>query len=151
MKTSNLTLRYGILIAVALISYFFIVRALGLIEVYWLRLLNGVILGYGIYLCIKKSKESNDNHVDYFEGIGTGLKSGLIATILFVVFLAVYIYHLDSDFSARLMEKLGWNINNPEKILLVTIFIEGVASTVILSLTFMQLFKTSWNLDKNHD
>jgi len=146
MEQIKFSIKYGLTIGISLILYFLLVRALGLIEVYWLRLLNGIILGAGIYYTIKQNKEQLNNHIDYFSGIGIGIKAGLIATALFVSFLAIYMYHMDPGFSERLMAKLGWNISNPEKILLVTIFMEGVASTIILSLTFMQLFKTSWNL-----
>lgn len=148
MENAKFTFKYGFLIGLALILYFLLIRVLGLVEVYWLRLLNGIILGYGIYYAIRKSKEKLNNHINYFEGIGVGIKSGLVATGLFVSFLAIYMYHIDPSFSERLLAKLGWSINNPEKILLMTIFVEGVASTVILSLTFMQLFKTSWNLEE---
>lgn len=142
------SIKHGVIIGISLIMYFLIVRVLGLIEVYWLRLLNGIILGAGIYYAIKQNKQELNNHINYFDGIGVGIKTGLIATGLFVSFLAVYMYHIDPSFSERLMAKLGWNLNNPEKILLVTIFMEGIASTVILSLTFMQLFKTSWNIEE---
>ncbi len=148
MENTKFSLKNGLYIGLSLIIYFLLIRALGLIEVYWLRLLNGLILGYGIYYVIKKSKEYQNNHISYFDGIGIGIKSGLIATGLFVAFLAIYMYHIDPSFSSRLLAKLGWTANNPEKILLMTIFIEGVASSVVLSLTFMQLFKTSWNLEE---
>ncbi|MFD0963752.1 DUF4199 domain-containing protein [Pseudofulvibacter geojedonensis] len=148
MEQSKSAIKYGIVIGSVLIGYFLIIRSLGLAEVYWLRLINGIILGYGIYYAIKKNKEYLNNHINYFDGIGLGIKSGLVATGIFVTFLAIYMYHIDTGFSERLMTKLGWNINNPEKILLVTIFMEGIASTVILSLTFMQLFKTSWNIEE---
>ena len=146
MTISKTSTTNGIIVGLLLILYFLLIKSLGLLEVYWLRLLNGVILVAGIYRTIKKCKEIGNNHVDYFTGFSSGIRTGLIATVMFVLFLSVYLYHINPNFSETLMSNIGWTIRNPERILLTTIFIEGISSTMIFSLTLMQYFKTSWNL-----
>ena len=139
-------LKYGGFIAAVLILYFLVVRLIGMHENPWLRLLNGFIVAYGIYSAIKNLKAEAGVKFNYFEGFKIGIFAGFIATLLFTLFMGIYIFHIDTAFAEKIMAMgLGSYATEPG-ILLFIILIEGFASTVILSLLFMQKFKPSWNI-----
>lgn len=144
MKSNTLYVKYGVLIGVALIAYFLLIRLLGLHDNHWLRIVNGVIVAYGIYAVIKKKKSIEKDNFEYFSGFGAGILTGVIATFIFVIFMGIYLFHIEPPFADLLMEYLV-GAGGPE-ILLLILAIEGVSSSVILSLTFMQKFKVSRNI-----
>ncbi|MGB0897030.1 MAG: DUF4199 domain-containing protein [Flavobacteriaceae bacterium] len=145
MKSNALYLKYGLLIATTLIAYFLIIRLIGLHDNHWLRVLNGVIVAYGIYAVIKKKKSLEADNFEYFSGFGVGILTGVIATITFVAFMGVYLFHIEPAFAERLLKHIAGSIGGPE-ILLLIIGVEGISSSVVLSLTFMQKFKISRNI-----
>ena len=147
MKT-NVHMRYGIITAIGLIAYFLIVKLFDLHENTTLRLFNGVILAFGIYLSIKRKRALSGDNFTYYNGFVTGLYTGFLATIIFSVFMAIYMFHLNPEFPEKVMG--GWmrDFKVGPGVLVFGLLIEGAASTVILTLTFMQKFKPSWNLKK---
>ena len=146
MESNALYVKYGLLIAAALIAYFLLIRLIGLHDNHWLRVLNGVIVAYGIYAVIKKKKDLEKDDFEYFSGFGTGILTGVIATFVFVLFMGIYLFHIEPLFAEMLMSYLA-GTGGPE-ILLLILAIEGVSSSVILSLTFMQKFKVSRNISE---
>ena len=149
MKSNILYLKYGLSIAAALIAYFLIIRVLGMHDNHWLRILNGVIVAYGIYAVIKKKKDQEKEAFEYFSGFWLGILTGAVATITFVAFMAIYLFHIEPAFAERLLKHIAGSIGGPE-ILLLILTIEGISSSVILSLTFMQKFKVSRNITEKH-
>jgi hypothetical protein len=140
------TIKYGGFIALGLIVYFLIVRLLGLHENSWLRLLNGVIVAFGIYKVIKDVKAESGVNFNYFDGFKAGIISGFVATLIFTFFMGIYIFYLDTEFAEKIMAMSLGSASTVPVSLLFIILIEGFASTVILSLLFMQKFKPSWNI-----
>ena len=149
MNTSfSVALRYGIFVTVALIAYFLVLRLFGLHENPWLRLFNGIAMAIGIYYAIKYYKLKTGNSFTYVDGFKTGLVTGFIGTILFTAFMAVYMFHLDPNFTQKLLGEWFNNYDAGAGLLVFIILIEGFSSTVILTLTFMQIFKKSNNLSQ---
>jgi hypothetical protein len=140
------TIKYGGFIALGLIAYFLIVRLLGLHENSWLRLLNGVIVAFGIYKVIKDVKTESGVNFNYFDGFKAGIISGFVATLIFTFFMGIYIFYLDTEFAEKITAMSLGSASTVPVSLLFIILIEGFASTVILSLLFMQKFKPSWNI-----
>ncbi|MEM6720834.1 MAG: DUF4199 domain-containing protein [Bacteroidota bacterium] len=140
------TIKHGVFIALGLIMYFLIVRMFGLHENPWLRLFNGVIVSYGIYTVIKNTKKESGVSFNYFEGFKAGIFAGFIATLVFTFFMAIYIFHIDVAFGEKIMAMNLGSVSAEPGLLLFIILIEGFASTVVLSLLFMQKFKPSWNI-----
>lgn len=140
-------IKYGVFIAFGLILYFLIVRMFGLHENPWLRLLNGAIMAFGVYKVIKDVKKESGVNFNYFEGFKAGIISGFIATLVFTFFMAIYIFHLDVEFGEKIMAMSLGSVSREPGLLLFIILIEGFASTVVLSLLFMQKFKPSWNIN----
>jgi hypothetical protein len=63
--------------------------------------------------------------------------------------MAIYMFHLDVAFTQTLLGDWFNDYEVGANILLFIVFIEGLASTVVLSLAFMQLFKKSRNIPQN--
>lgn len=147
MNTSfSVALKYGIFVTTALIAYFLVLRLFGFHENPWLRVFNGVFMSAGIFYAIKYYKLITGNAFTYVDGFKTGLITGFIATILFTAFMAIYMFHLDPAFTQKLLGEWFNNYGEGAGILVFIILIEGLTSTVILTLTFMQIFKKSSNL-----
>lgn len=139
--------KYGFIIAACLIAYFLILKLAGLHESPWLRLFNGVIMASGLYFSIKYYKFHSE--FDYINGFKTGLLTGGIASIVFSLFISIYLFHLDTNFAQTLLNDWFYDYNQGTRILVFIVFIEGIASTVVLTLSFMQIFKTSRNISQN--
>lgn len=138
---NRIHIKYGVIAAVLLIAYFLLVRLAGLHETPWLSLINGMFVGYGIYAAIKQKKSIQGEAFTYYSGFKTGVVTGFIATVIFVVFMAVYMFHLDTAFPEEVMKRWLDEYNQGPEALLFIIGTAGAASTVVLTLTFMQKFK----------
>ncbi len=82
--------KYGLRIAAGLIVFFLIMRIIDLGHMTELRLLNLVILAAGIYLALKKFKATHSARLNYFRGLITGVATGGVASLIFGVFLFIY-------------------------------------------------------------
>ena len=136
--------RYGIWIAIILISYFLLLKLIGLHQYFALSAVNGLIYGAGLYMAIKKYNTQEDNR-KFEKGFEVGLLSGGIASIIFTVFMAIYMYQIDTEFAASIMETWNLEYDMGTLMLLISILIMGFATTLVLTLSFMQLLKRSWN------
>lgn len=136
--------RYGIGIAIVLIVYFLILKLIGLHQYPVFSSVNGLIFGLGIYLALK-NYASQKNNFKYEKGFEVGLLSGGIASLLFAIFMAIYMYQIDTEFSAMIMERWNQELESGTFMLILSVLIMGLATTVILTLSFMQLLKKSWN------
>ena len=135
---------YGIWIAVVLIAYFLLLKLIGLHQYPVLSAATGLIFGAGIYMAMKKYAATTTNF-KYERGFEVGLFSGGIASIIFTIFMAVYMYQLDTEFSNAIMEKWNLQYEMGTLMLVISLLIMGFATTLVLTLTFMQLLKNSWN------
>lgn len=150
MNTSlSIALKYTVYVTISLIAYFLILKAFNLHENPWLRLTNGVFMCLGIYFAIKSYKSISGDEFSYIDGTKTGLITGFISTVIFTIFMAIYMFHLDVEFTQTLLGDWFADYEVGANILLFIIFIEGISSTVVLSLAFMQLFKRSYNIPQN--
>ncbi|WMI69141.1 DUF4199 domain-containing protein [Mangrovimonas sp. YM274] len=150
MKTPfSVSVKFGLIIAVGLTAYFLLVRLIGLHENPWLRLFNGIIMAAGIYYAIKNYKAGSGSGFSYIDGFKTGLVSGVIGTLIFTGFMAVYMYHIDPAFTKLLLGEWFGNYGAGPGILVFIILIEGLTSAIVLTLSFMQIFKKSYNMPQN--
>lgn len=135
---------YGIGIAVILIAYFLILKLVGLHQYPVLSIFNGLIFAGGIYMALQKYRKQVPE-IKYEKGFEVGISTGAIASILFTIFMAVYMYQIDNEFTNKIMS--GWDVESDTGtfMLLVSILIMGLVTSLILTFSFMQLFKRSWN------
>lgn len=81
---------YGVRIAIGLTVYFVIMHLVGLSHHVELRLLNLLILVAGVYLALKKFRQTHDSHLNYFRALATGVSTAAIGSFTFAVFLFIY-------------------------------------------------------------
>ncbi|CAN5127818.1 hypothetical protein BH23BAC2_BH23BAC2_04790 [soil metagenome] len=145
MKNINVPIKFGIGIAIGLIVYFLIISIFGAHTNPFFSLFNPVIVGGGMFAAINYYKKERGNKFKYQKGFRTGVVTGFIATILFTIFFAFYATEIEPDFIERLLGNWGsdWYINIG--MVIFTVALMGFATTVVLTLTFMQIFKDSWN------
>ncbi|RFN58899.1 DUF4199 domain-containing protein [Marixanthomonas ophiurae] len=136
--------RYGVIIAVALIVYFLLLKLFGLHQYPVLSAANGVIYGAGILLALKKYKADTPKF-DYAKGFEVGFAAGAIATVIFTIFMSLYIFELDTEFAHNILDSWNMNFNKGTLILIISIVMMGVSTSLVLTLAFMQLLKDSWN------
>lgn len=145
MEVQKTALKYGGITGVVLIIYFLLLAMVGLHQQPALSFVNVLITGTGIYLAIQKLKRIEKKDFRYQFGFAAGIVTGFTATVIFTLFSILYITELNPNFTKTFMTKweVDWFANNG--MLLLTIFLMGLATTVVLTLAFMQLFKDSWN------
>ncbi|PWL40159.1 DUF4199 domain-containing protein [Flagellimonas aquimarina] len=148
MKNLTLPIRFGIVTSACLMAYFLILSLLGKHTNVFFSLLNGVITGFGIYETIKYTKLKLGKGFSYGKGFTAGITTGFVATLLFTIFFALYSTELNSSFLKELSEVWAKDYANFQGIVFFTVAIMGFATTLVLTLSFMQLFKTSNNPKK---
>lgn len=134
------TLKYSLLTVAALIGFFFLMKAVGLVHNFNLRMLNALIMGTGVYLCLRNLKRREKGHLDYLTGYGIGAIMSLIVAVLFAAFVGLYI-NIDTAFMEAIKEKEPMGIYLNRFAVVIVIFIEAMSSGVIFTFSFMQLFK----------
>ncbi|MDC7995212.1 DUF4199 domain-containing protein [Altibacter sp. HG106] len=136
--------KYGIGAGVIMILYFLLSKVLGLHEYPVFSALNGVIIGGAIFLALKTYKKSTSKF-EYQDGFQIGLFTGGLATIIISAFMAFYIFQLDSEFAQAVVDSWPINFNKGSLILVISLVIMGFSTSLVLTLSFMQLLKESWN------
>lgn len=103
---------YGLKIAAGLIAFFLLMKVLGLGHHVELRLLNLFILTAGIFFGLKKFKETHEDHLNYFRALVTGVTIGSIGSIIFALFLFIWMKADDSMMQAIIdNEPMGRYLN----------------------------------------
>ena len=145
MKEFALPIRFGIATSGCLIAYFLILSLLGLHTNVFYSLFNGIITGFGIYEAIKIYKNRDRSGFNYGKGFMAGLVTGGVATLIFTFFFALYSTELNAGYLEELSTQWAKDYESFEGIVFATVFIMGIATTLVLTLSFMQLFKKSNN------
>jgi Protein of unknown function (DUF4199) len=126
---------YGLRIAGALIVYFLAMKFIGLGHHVELRLVNLVILTVGIYYALKRFKQSHTDHLNYFRGLIMGVAAGGIGSLVFGIFLFVYM-KTDSSMMQSIIdnEPMGRYLNAYMASFIVVLegFFSGLLVTFVL-------------------
>ena len=143
-------LKYGIFIFLSLVGYYFIMKAFGLHDNMWLRGLNFGIVFFWLYQMNHSKKESTK----YLEQFANNLIAAATGVLMFSLSIFIYLTWLNPEFM-NVMEQ-SWMFSNilTPALISVAVFIEGIASSVVLSLIVMQIFKNKWSAYKtvkSHD
>lgn len=144
MKNLSVPLKYGIFIALALIAYFLILSLFGAHTNPYFSIVNGIIVAIGLYFAIKQVSKDRGDKFRYNEGFKTGIITGFTATVLFTAFFALYV-ELEAGFAEAILEMWRFEYAANVAMLVFTVALMGLATTVVLTLAFMQTFKRSMN------
>ena len=142
MNKIALPVRFGFAASGSLIAYFLMLSLVGLHTNIFYSLFNGVITGFAIYEAIKYFRLQEKEQFNYGTGFKAGLITGFVATILFTIFFAIYATEIAPEFLEQLSAQWFSSYASFEAIVFFTVAIMGFATTVVLTLSFMQLFKT---------
>lgn len=132
---------YGLRIAIGLIAYFLVMYVLGYAHVVELRLLNVLILVAGVYLALRKFKETHAAHLNYFRALATGVGTAAIGSLIFGVFLFVFM-KVDTGLmeSIAAEEPMGRFLNPYISAFIVVL--EGVFSGLLVTFLLINVVKT---------
>ena len=67
-SSASVAIKYGIITTLGLIVYFLVIKLLDLHTNPWFRLLNGVVMAYGIFASIKRYKLVSGTTFNYING-----------------------------------------------------------------------------------
>ncbi|SRR5690606_24987861 len=132
---------YGIRIAIGLIVYFVVMHLLGYSHNVELRLLNLLILVTGVYLALKKFKETHSSQLNYFRALSIGVATAAIGSFIFSLFLFVYML-VDVDFMKFIQdnEPMGRFLNPYMASFIV--LLEGVFSGLLVTFVLLNWVNT---------
>jgi len=133
----------GLLLAALFITYFLIMRSLGLAHIYYLRAINALFLllmmrqGISAY----RKKITDEKYGTFFDLFKLSMRTAFIGLAIFSVFLAVYLDALDPAFMSEIatMESTSPFLSPVSVVGIV--FIEGIGSAFVLSYLLIQAMK----------
>jgi hypothetical protein len=139
MKSTKLTIKYALTIYGALISYFFLMKLAGLEHFTELRLFNFFIVLGGLYLLLKENMTKNTSN--YFHNLFLGFRTAGLAIVLTVISLFIYLEAINPSFMNVLESSMVWGNDLTMFQVSLTIGIEGIASSYLLTYMVMQYMK----------
>ena len=137
-------LKYGLLTAIGLIGYFFIMKMIGLSHIVELRFLNAVILSFGIVVALRGFRKAKNEHFGYLSGLGLAFLTSLVATLIFSAFMLIYIKTFDNSLLNVLSNNslVGERISStPGLVIFMVLMLEGIISGAMIGFIAMQFFK----------
>ena len=149
MKNLSLPIRFGLVTSAVLIAYFLVLALVDKHTNPAFSFVNAIITGFGIYEAVRLSKLKDLDNFSYGEGFKTGIITGFVATITFTIFFLIYATELNSVFLSELLQKMKGGFNAGIGLVTFVVAIMGLATTVVSSLTVMQLFKKTGNIPQN--
>ena len=149
MKNLSLPIRFGLVTSAVLIAYFLVLALVDKHTNPAFSFVNAIITGFGIYEAVRLSKLKNPDHFSYGAGFKTGIITGFVATIIFTIFFLFYATEVNSAFLSELLQKMKGGFNADIGMVTFVVAVMGLATTVVSSLTVMQLFKKTGNIPQN--
>lgn len=134
--------KYGFLTAVGLIILFFIMKVFGIVHVIELRALNFFVLAAGLVMALRYFSKTKPESFTYLKGLGLGVLTGIIASVLFGLFVFIYTNFLDPAFMQSIVENEPFGQYLNPYIAGVAVAVEGIASGLILSFIAMNYMDT---------
>jgi glycerol uptake facilitator-like aquaporin len=141
MNRFVLSVRFGIALTSSLIAYFLVLSLFNLHINPLFSIFNGVITGFAIFESIRYKRIEKKSEYNYTTGFQAGIVTGFLATIIFTLFMAVYATEIDPDFISKIAENFFNSYNTGVGVFAFTVLLSGLATTIVLTLSFMQLFK----------
>jgi len=135
--------KYGLFTAIGLIALFFAMKLIGVLHVIELRALNCLILAGGVIMALRYFSKTKPESFTYLKGLGLGVLTGIIGSILFGLFIFIYTNFLDPEFMQTMIdnEPFGQYLN--PYIAGVAVTVEGIASCLILTFIAMNYMDTT--------
>jgi hypothetical protein len=133
-------IKIGLILSAFLIGYFLLMKAVGLIYILELRLLNFAFLAFWVVYAIKSYKDHYAGRINYGEGFALGSLVSSVGVITFCIFLVLYL-NIDHEFLRYVQKNALMGGYLTPLTAAAGVSLEGIASGVIFSLASMQYFK----------
>lgn len=140
MPTNKIILKNAIVISLLIAGFFFVSKLFGLEKNSYLRAFNLVFVAFGTYLAIKENVTKN-GEISYFNNFGVGIQTSTIAVIVSIIGLILYVEIINPSFFTVLSNSFLIAGTPSIQEFIMTLFIEGIASSVISSFIIMQYYK----------
>ena len=140
MDTSKIIIRNGIKIFIGIVVYFFTMKLLGLEKITELRLLNFLIVVWGVNYAIKQNIFENEINT-YLSNLSIGFSTAILAVLLVAVSLVFYISFIDNELIYLMENSRVWGNDLSLGEIIFAILIEGLASSIICTFIIMQYWK----------
>lgn len=137
----KVSLKYGIFVGIAHILYFLLMGLLGLHNRIELSFLSGLFLVIGICLAISSYKRAKSGKIDYLKGLGIGVTTGVVSSVLVALFMVLYITAFDASYLNNLQASSLFPQSLSLLSLFVLIIIYGSWPGFIIAFVAMQWFK----------
>ncbi len=136
-----LPIRFAFAITGSLIGYFLLLSLFDLHTNPMFSLFNGVITGFGLFEAIRFRKLELGSDFQYSNGFSTAIVAGFLSTLLFSIFMAIYVTELNTDFIHDLLTSWDTHFNITVGAFIFVVALMGLATSVVLTLAIMQFFK----------
>ncbi|OEK09437.1 hypothetical protein A8C32_12015 [Flavivirga aquatica] len=146
MKNISLPIRFGLVAGVVLIAYFLILSLFNKHINPAFSFFNAIITAFGIYEAVRSKKHESLEAFSYGEGFKTGLATGAIATLIFTSFFLLYTTEVNNTFLVELFQTIKGNFSVSIGTVTFVVAVMGFATTVVSTLSVMQLFKKTRNI-----
>ena len=135
--------KYGLFTAIGLIILFFIMKVIGVVHVIELRALNVFVLAAGVIAALRFFRKTKPESFTYLKGLGLGVLTGIVSSVLFGLFVFIYTNFIDPVFMQSIIdnEPFGQYLN--PYIAAVAVAVEGIASGLILAFITMNYMDTT--------
>ena len=139
------TFKYGVYLAITLIAYFILLDLLGLADNVYFSFFNAVLTAGSLFLAVRDVYKHEKENFKYMEGFQAALVSGFIGTLIFTVFMAIYIYEINPDLGAEIRQQVEIAGSGVNVAILLFVFLSGIATTIVSALCILPIYKRSWN------
>ncbi len=133
----------GLLICVALIAYFLLLKITGLVYSIELRSLNFFILLGGLLIMFRRQRLRTETPLTYLEGFGLGCYTVAVSVFTFAVFVFIYFSLIDSSLILQLKDPASLMGSNVSPVTVTaSILMEGLCTGLVMVIAYMQYSKT---------
>ncbi|MDF9795267.1 hypothetical protein OKW21_000530 [Catalinimonas alkaloidigena] len=139
----RLGVKYGVLMTLALVGYFLLMKAVNLEQNLELRVFNLIILSSFVLMAIDKYKKKKGLHLTYLKGVGLGLLTSVVGVFVFATLVLLYVTILDPAFMEIIKQNEPFGSYLNPLLVSIAILIEGTASGFIATFAIMQYYKVS--------
>ncbi|APY10684.1 DUF4199 domain-containing protein [Seonamhaeicola sp. S2-3] len=149
MKKISLPIRFGLVTSAVLIAYFLILSLFNKHINPAFSFFNALITGFGVYEAVKLSKLQFPTSFSYGQGFKTGIITGFVATFVFTIFFLFYSTEVNTNFLPELLQTFKGKFDVNIGMITFIVAVMGLATSVVATLSVMQLFKNSRNIPQN--
>lgn len=142
-ETYQLAIKFGLLMTLCLVGFFFLMKAFGLEHNLELRALNIIILSSFVYATLKTYKKRNNGQLPYLSGISLGIATSAVGVFLFAIFVFIYVTLIAPEFMAEIKAKEPFGDFLNPFIVSFTIVLEGMISGFLVAYASLQYLRPS--------